>query len=310
VPTGRSTRISAPHRRATGMSSEQRRGLLWALGAAVGIAAFNIPWKLASEHGSAAANALLLLCAAALFNTLLTAIQRRALPRFDGLALKVAAALACLTLAGNMLSALAIQTLSPALLTVTQRSEIILVALLAWPFVGERVDRPFWFGAGIAGVGLVILHDPGGVADARAMGVMWGLLSAVCFAGMAVLTRRYVHRIDVIAVNGLRLWLAVLLWFTVGDTQAVLGEITPAQAGYTCMAAFFGPFAGRLCMMTSARYLEARITTLMTLAAPPLALLLAFLVLGDLPGPRDLVGGAVILAGIALPILARARRRR
>jgi drug/metabolite transporter (DMT)-like permease len=60
-------------------------------------------------------------------------------------------------------------------------------------------------------------------------------------------------------------------------------------------------------MMTSARSLEARITTLMTLAAPPLTLLLAFVVLGDLPGVRDLCGGTVILCGIALPVLAARR---
>jgi drug/metabolite transporter (DMT)-like permease len=291
------------------MSSEHRRGLLWALGAALGIAAFNIPWKLASEHGSASANALLLLFAAAVFNTILTAAHQRELPRFSALDLKLAVALACLTLVGNFLSAGAIRSLQPALLTVTQRSEIILVALLAWPVIGERVDRLFWIAASVAGVGLVILHDPRGVAEARATGVTLGLLSAVCFAGMAVLTRRFIHGINVIAVNALRLWLSVLLWFAVGEAGAVLSAITPAQAAYTGLAAFCGPFAARLCMMNSARYLEARITTLMTLAAPPLTLLLAFFVLGDLPGPRDLLGGSVILLGIALPILARGRTR-
>jgi drug/metabolite transporter (DMT)-like permease len=289
------------------VSIEQRRGVIWALGAALGIAAFNIPWKLASEHAGPAANALILLAAAAVFNTLLTVFQRRAMPRFARLDLGLASALACLTLAGNLASAQAIGSMSPALLTVTQRSEIILVALMAWPIVGERVDRPFWIGAAVAGLGLLILQDPFSAPDAQAVGVAWGLVSAVCFAGMAVLTRRFIHRIDTVSVNALRLWLSVALWFVFNDAPQAIAEVTPTQASYACLAAFFGPFAGRLCMMTSARYLEARITTLMTLAAPPLTLLLAFVVLGDLPGVRDLCGGTVILCGIALPVLAARR---
>ena len=291
------------------MSLDQRRGVLWALAAAVGIAAFNIPWKLASEHGSPAANALLLLAAAAILNTLLTAFQQRAIPRFTRLEVWLAAALAALTLAGNLASAEAIRSLSPALLTVTQRSEIILVALIAWPIVGERVDRAFWFGASIAALGLIVLHDPLSGTGARTPGVMWGLASAVFFAGMAVLTRRFVHQIDVVAVNALRLWLSVLLWFAFHDPMSTLQQVTREQAGYAALAAFCGPFAARLCLMTSLRYLEARMTTLATLAAPPLTLLLAVLVLGELPSPRDLLGGAIILTGIAFPILAMGRGR-
>lgn len=295
------------------MSTEHRRGVLWALGAAAGTAAFNIPWKLASEQGGTAANALVLLVAAAVLNSLLTVFQQRAVPTFGRLDAGLGLALACLTLGGNLLSAEAIRWLSPALLTVTQRSEIILVALLAWPIVGERVDLRFWLGAAVAGVGLATLHDPFSGVDAKAVGVACGLGAAACFAGMAVLTRRYIHRIDVVSVNALRLWLSIVLWFgfalSSGKTSAAFGDLNPTQAGYASLAAFFGPFAARLCLMMSARHLEARLTTLTTLAAPPGTLLLAYLVLGDLPGPRDLVGGALILAGVALPIFARGRAR-
>jgi drug/metabolite transporter (DMT)-like permease len=285
--------------------SEHRRGLLWAFGAAASIAAFTVPWKLASQHGGTASNALLLLAVAAALNTLLTLAQRRAFPRFTRADVVIATALACVTLAGNLASAEAIRSLSPALLTVTQRSEIILVALMAWPIVGERVDARFWLGAAIAAAGLFVLHDPFEAPDAKAVGVAWGLASADCFAALAVLTRRFIHRIDVVSVNAQRLWLSVVTWFGFNDATASLAEITPVQVGYASLAAFFGPFAGRLCMMMSAHHLEARITTLVTLAAPPLTLGLAYVVLGDLPGLRDGIGGTLILCGVAVPILWR-----
>ena len=286
-------------------SDDHRRGILWALGSALGIAAFVVPWKIASAHGEARINTLLLLCAAAIFTSLLTAHQQRSFPTFREFDLRIAAALAACTLVGNLASANAIQLLSPALLTVVQRSEVIFVALLAWPIIGERIDRSFWLGAVVAGWGLLLLQGPLSLGEPRAAGIAWGFVSALCFGSMAVITRRFVHRFDTVSVNALRLWLAVALWFVWNGFPDELHEITTEQAGYASLAAFFGPFMGRLCMMTSAKYIEARITTLATLAAPPLTLALAYVVLGDLPGTREIQGGIIMLIGISIPILRR-----
>lgn len=288
------------------MHEARLRGTLWALGAAVGIACWAIPWKLASAEGAASANALLLLAFAAGFNTLYNRLRsgRRRLTRFEWV---IAAALAAFTLLGNLASAEAIRGLSPALLSVAQRSEIIVVALLAWPFVGERPDRSFWLGAAVAAGGLVILQSPAGAGEARASSLAWAGLAVLAFGSMAVLTRRFIRRVDPARLNELRLWLSVLMWFAWHGVPPTLLEVTPAQAGYASLAAFCGPFAARLAMMNSARSLEARLTTLATLAAPPLTLLLGMAVLSDIPAPREMLGGGVMLAGIAIPLLGGAR---
>jgi drug/metabolite transporter (DMT)-like permease len=285
------------------MDEARRRGILWALGAAAGIAGWAIPWKLASAEGAANANALLLLTFAALFSSLYNRLRPGERPGHTRPDWMFAAALAALTLLGNVASAEAIRGLSPALLSVAQRGEIILVALLAWPLVGERPDRPFWLGAAIAVGGLVILQAPFEAADPHAVSFAWAGLSVVAFSSMAVLTRRFIHGVDPARINGLRLWLSVLMWFAWYGVPPSLLEVTPAQAGYTSLAAFCGPFAGRMAMMTSARYLEARLTTLATLAAPPLTLLLTILVLSETPTSREIAGGLVMLIGIAIPVL-------
>jgi drug/metabolite transporter superfamily protein YnfA len=260
------------------MDEARRRGILWALGAAAGIAGWAIPWKLASAEGAANANALLLLTFAALFSSLYNRLRPGERPGHTRPDWMFAAALAAL-------------------------GEIILVALLAWPLVGERPDRPFWLGAAIAVGGLVILQAPFEAADPHAVSFAWAGLSVVAFSSMAVLTRRFIHGVDPARINGLRLWLSVLMWFAWYGVPPSLLEVTPAQAGYTSLAAFCGPFAGRMAMMTSARYLEARLTTLATLAAPPLTLLLTILVLTETPTSREIAGGLVMLIGIAIPVL-------
>jgi drug/metabolite transporter (DMT)-like permease len=294
------------------MPDDPRRGILWALGSATCIAAFAIPWKIASGIGQPITNTLLLLVSAALFTSVLTVTQQRAVPSFSGLDLRVACALAVCTLAGNFASANAIGLISPSLLTVVQRGEVIIVALLAWPILGERVDWRFWLGAVVAAAGLLLLQRPEteGLTH-REAGIAWAIAAAFCFGSMAVITRRVVHRIDVVSVNALRLWISVGFWFVWNGLPDALFRISAEQAGFVALTAFFGPFAGRLCMMNSARYLEARLTTLATLAAPPLTVLLAFVVLGELPSLREVEGGLLMLIGISIPILGlqRAARR-
>lgn len=292
------------------MPHDHRRGILWALASALGIAAFVVPWKIAAAHGEAAINTLLLLSAAAVYTSFLTTYQQGRVPSFRGFDLRIAVALAVCTLLGNLASAHAIQLVSPALLTVVQRCEVMFVALLAWPIIGERIDRRFWIGAAIAGCGLVILQDPHAMGDPRAEGMAWAVASALCFSSMSVITRKYVQRFDTVSVNALRLWLAVGFWFAWNGLPDALSRISVEQVGYTSLAAFFGPFMGRLCMMTSAKYIEARITTLATLAAPPLTLVLAYIVLADMPSAREIVGGLVMLTGISIPILGMSMRRR
>ncbi len=291
------------------MSNEHRRGILLALGSALGIACFVIPWKMAVTHGDATINALLLLVWAGLFNSLLTLYQQRSIPRFGRLELGVAAALAVFTLLGNLASAIAITLVGPALMTVLQRSEVIIIAALAWPILGERIDARFIIGTVIAGCGLVLLQDPFDTYDARALGIAWSIASAISFSAMTIVTRKFIHRIDLVAVNALRLWLAVALWFVVFGFPAELFQINSRQLGFMAVAAFFGPFLGRLCLMASARYLEARLSALAILAAPPLTLVLVYLVLSELPSTRELQGGAIMLIGITIPIIAWARPR-
>jgi drug/metabolite transporter (DMT)-like permease len=187
------------------------------------------------------------------------------------------------------------------------RSEVFIVALMAWPLIGERVERRYWLGAGLAVAGLALMQDPmAGVLHAS--GIVWAILATTCFSAMAVFTRKVVDRLDIVAVNGLRLWMAVAMWFALNGAPPELMEMELSSVGYSALAAFFGPFIGRLCLMQSARYVEARVTALANLGSPVITLVLAWAVLDDLPTGHELLGGLVMLVGIAFPIVAWARR--
>jgi drug/metabolite transporter (DMT)-like permease len=290
-------------------SSNRRRGLTWALMGAAGGAFFVVPWKLAGEAGESAHSALILLFVAALANTALVVVQnfRSSTPRFRITAfdLRVAGLLATVTLFGNLASARAIQDLSPALLNVLLRAEVLLVAVFAWVLLGERVERRFWFGSAIAVAGLVVLQGP--LDEARAFGLFatgtgMAMLAALCFSALVLMTRYFIHRIDPVLVNALRLWIAIGFWFVVNPIP-VFSELPRDQVLYAALAALAGPFFARLCLMISSRYIEARITVLTNLSAPILTLGLAYLILSDWPEDHQLIGGAIMMVGISLPLL-------
>jgi drug/metabolite transporter (DMT)-like permease len=292
------------------VSTNQPTGVIWALSGAFLIGFFSVPWKAANTAGAPAVSALVLLTTAAILSTAVSLISHRRLPRLGRFDWIAAALLAVLSLAGNWVSATAVQTISPSVLTVVQRSEAVFVALVAWPLLGERVHARFWMGLAVATTGLLVLQAPFGDLDPRAVGTSLAVVSACLFGSMVVVTRRLAHLIDLVAVNGVRLWIAVAMWFALYGVPDVLVHAPSEQIWSAAAAGVVGPFGGRLCIMFSSRTLEARLTTLMVLAAPPITLVFAYLVLGDVPSLREVGGGLLMMLGIAIPLVPVSRRPR
>jgi drug/metabolite transporter (DMT)-like permease len=241
------------------VSASTHLGLIYALIGALFAACFLIPWKVATLHGSAEDATLLLLAWAALFNTLTAALlpEERKAQHASSLAptLKLSIAFAALSLAGNWLSAQSVQRISGALLSVLQRCDVLVVGLLGPILLGERARPSFWAGASIAALGLFLLGSPAGDAIGRApqaelSGALFGLGSALCFGLMVVLTRKYIHMLQPVLLNALRLWLSVALWFAV---ERRWPTVTAPLLLHTALAALFGPFGSRLAVMFSGR---------------------------------------------------------
>lgn len=287
--------------------------MLSALLSALCSAAFLIPWKLATRHGDPDLVVLCLLVFAATFSTLTAMFDRSNMELLRGRfrpTLKLALLMSTFTLAGNWASAESVHRVSGALLAVLQRCELIVVALLGAAMLGERVRKSFWVGAIVAVTGLVVLqdHDPTAHADFDPAGVFYGLASATFFGSMIVLQRRYLGDVHVMPLNALRLWFGVALWFLVYRRVPAEAELTVPLLTYSAAAAFFGPFLSRLGTLVSARHVAASVTVFVGLWTPIFTLILAWLWLGDFPAQHELIGGAVMLTGIAIPAVAMLRR--
>lgn len=278
----------------------------------MGGGAFVVPWKLAAENGDTQIMVLVMLVSSALFNSLL--LCRPAAPSLRHtlqgwrLLLGLASCFAVLTLAGNSATAHAISRLSAPMVSVILRSDVLITAALGWLYLGERLRLRFVWGAALAGVGLWIAQspDPGAVGDAVGVGIC--LSAAVAFSIMGVMTRRYIHDLDPLALNALRLWLSVGIWFAVNDWPT-REQLNTAVVVYASLAAVIGPGLARLALMLSARDLSARWTALLGLTGPMWAVLFSTLWLQQLPTSGEICGGGLLLLGIFFALPSASTRR-
>lgn len=290
-----------------GVSRARRVGLGHSWLGALCSAIYLFPYKRAGAVSSPDVLAYALLIVAAVSNSALSVWQRGSAPsgRLDRRTFWGASALlSLLTISGNFCGAQAVTRLEPAVTSVLLRTEIVFVGVFAALLVGERLTRPLVAGAALALGGLVVMRWPLAI-DRGGAGALWALGGAASFGMMQVLTRRVIGRISPVAVNTCRLWLAVgALSLVPGLAGAML-----RQGGefwrFVVLAGVFGPFLGRLFIMYSLRELRAAHSALMLLLAPVFAFAIGFVFEGSAPSPLEVAGGLVILAGVALPSLAR-----
>lgn len=204
----------------------------------------------------------------------------------------------------------AVEHLSVGVALLMEYSGTLLVVLWVWLRHGQRPRRLTTSGGLLALVGLVLVLDLTGTQHVDLVGVLWGLAAA---AGLAVYFVLSAHSDEtlppmVMAWAGMLIGAATL--FVVGLTGAVPLRATTADAdfngrhtswvvpvvGLALIAAVIAYGAG----IGAARRLGARLASFIGLAEVLFAVLFAWAFLDQRPTGLQLVGGVVVLAGIAL----------
>jgi drug/metabolite transporter (DMT)-like permease len=287
--------------------TDTRKGTALAVASSFGAAAFLIPYGLAGQSAPPQSLALAMLICAALLGTLTTPWWSGGKLALGKVTLVVSALLGVGTVIGNIGMAAALTRIEPALTSVILQTEILLVALLAALWLGERITLRFVIGATLAIAGFVVMRIPGASSATMDLGgAAWACIAALAFALMHVITRRTIRRIDPRAVNALRLWLAVAFLALLPGNASNLVALEPRVWLLAASAALCGPIFGRLCMMYALRHIPAAHARLTGLLSPVFAFVLALVLLGSAPSARELAGGAIILLGVAIPLFSAA----
>ena len=205
----------------------------------------------------------------------------------------------------------AIEAVGAGLATVLGNLQVLVVGLAAWAVLSERPDRSLFVATPVVLTGVVLISGvvgKGAYGDDPALGVLFGALTSLAYAGFILVLRqggRDLRRpagplfdATLVAAVG-----AAVAGAALGDLELV--PSWPAH-GWLVLMALTSQVLGWLLISVSLPRLPAALTSMLLLLQPVGALVLAFVILDEDPSALQLAGVALILAGV---IIATARRR-
>jgi drug/metabolite transporter (DMT)-like permease len=232
------------------------------------------------------------------------------------------ARLAGLFLAGDLIVwSHAITAIGAGLSTVVGNLQVIIVAMLAWAFLGERPHRALVFAFPIMLGGLVLVGGLADVGGSRAygadpaLGVVYGVAVAVIYA-IFILTLRQATASQGPRTPGSRHAVAgVLFEATVGATvaSALLGlvlndyRVSPGSfpwpaLGWLALLALTSQVIGWLLITVSMPRLPAGMIGALLLIQPAGSVALSYVFLDERPSALQLVGVLLVLVGVVVAV--------
>lgn len=195
----------------------------------------------------------------------------------------------------SVLSSLVFVTMNP-----------LFVAVLDLVLFRGRTSPLLWVAVGVVTAGgLFIGLRSGTTANAGNLLALGGALAVSLYL---IVGRRASRDMDPVSYNvGAFGWAAVLTGVMCVVARRPLLALSGRSFLWLAVTAVLGQTVGHGLINASLTLFQPQFVALMLLWEPILGGLLAFLVLGDRPGPAELVGGAVILAGLALGIVSSRR---
>lgn len=183
----------------------------------------------------------------------------------------------------------------------------ILTAVVAGFALGEGFPARLLTGIGIAftGVAVIAWASSSGTSDIGAVAL--GLVSAVLYSAGALIQKRLLPRIDALTMT----WLGCLAGTVAALPFApvLVTELAAAPTSATLGVVYLGVFPTAIAFVTwgyALSHTTAGRLSAATYVVPPIAVLLSWLLLGEVPAPIALAGGALCLIGV---VLATTRRR-
>jgi len=184
------------------------------------------------------------------------------------------------------------------------------VVVWLWLRHGERPGPLTLAGAGLAALGLVLVLDLLSGASLAPVGVMWALLAMAGVAVYFIVAAKPRDGLPPVVMAGVGLAVGAVLLGLVGAVGILPMETSSASPQYNGNAvAWWLPLLGLgvvtagfayVAGVAATRRLGSRLASFVALIEVVAGVFFAWLLLDQLPGPLQLVGGVLIIAGVVV----------
>ncbi|ACV81558.1 EamA family transporter [Nakamurella multipartita] len=204
----------------------------------------------------------------------------------------------------------AVQHLSVAVALLLEYMGIVLVVGWLWVRHRQRPRRLTVGGTVVSILGLALVLDLVGDATVDLVGVLWGLVAAIGLAVFFVMSAKSDPELPPIVMAGGGMVIGAIALLALGAVGLLPLAATTADVvfagqdvpwwvpilGLSLLAAVFAYVVG----IMAARALGSKLASFVGLTEVLFAVLFAWLLLGQLPTVVQLLGGALIVAGVAM----------
>ena len=202
-------------------------------------------------------------------------------------------------LLGNYAICQALSQSSPTLLVLVSRIEIIIAMLLSWMFLKEFIGIRVWMSVVVIVLGIIVMKMDSLTFDLKNWSsFLWAVTSAFSFASMQVLAKRIIDEINPQVLNVSRLAVGLVILWSLAEVRSGVTNLQSGEWKWIALAAFCGPFIGRVSYTYALRYLTISKAVIISSFSPATTLLFELLVFGTLISSYEALGGTIMLAGI------------
>jgi drug/metabolite transporter (DMT)-like permease len=180
--------------------------------------------------------------------------------------------------------------------------QVVFIAFFSACAFGEKLQRHYWAGSGLALVGIGLLTLTRGIGDEVVLGLILGLLTAFTYAIFLVFLK-LLGLFDIGPEQTL-LWVAMITLFFITVPLYLEGQLLPipdlSTLGWLLLHAFISSVVGWWLIVKALHYLPVAQTSTILLLQPLLTSLWGDLFLGQHLAIIQIAGIVVALAGIRL----------
>ena len=179
------------------------------------------------------------------------------------------------------------------------RSEVIIAMILGWMFLKEFITVRIITAVVVIIAGIFVMKlDFLSFEIKEWSAILWAFSAAFGFALMQVLAKSIIHDIHPQVFNVFRLAIGLALLWCVEEVRIEIPALNISGWIWIAMAAFCGPFWGRVAFTYTLRYLTISKANIIVSFAPVMTLLFEYFVFGTMISWLETLGGTIMLAAI------------